>query len=199
MAVTKAEICNMALAHINQTNTTISNIDTDTGNTAVQCRIHYDNARRFVLADHDWNFAGKRVTLADIGSPSALWLYRYDYPSDCIRIREIQRLAKTDVEVPFEVTSLGDGSKLVIETDMPQAVCLYSWDVVVPSLFSPGFVTALSWFLASELAPALTGDRDVQQAALTVYNNYKKSAKAIDSSEGTPDVELVSPWEQART
>jgi len=199
MAVTKAQICNMALGHINQSGTTISNLDTDQGNTADQCRIHYDNARRFVLADHDWNFGGKRVALTDIGSPSALWTYRYDYPSDCLRIREIERLSKTDVAVPYEVSALGTGDKLVIQSDLASAICLYSWDVVLPTMFSPGFVTALSWYLASELAPALSGDRDIQQAALSVYDNYKRSAKAADSSEGLPDVEIDSPWEQART
>ena len=68
--VSKAQICNLGLAHLNQTGTQISNLDTDTGTTAIQCRIHYDIARRFVLADHNWNFATKRLALTDIGSPA---------------------------------------------------------------------------------------------------------------------------------
>lgn len=201
MAVTEAQICNLALAHIKQTQTTIANLDTDSGNTAVQCRIHYDVARQFVLADHNWNFATKRVALADISSdpmsPST-WAYRYDYPSDCLRIQEIERLSRSNVTVPFKVEAEDDGSGLSILTDMEDARVIYTYDISNAALFSPGFVQSLSWYLASELAPALSGDEKSQEAALTVYRNTVSAAYAIDSSEGEADIEIDSPWERAR-
>lgn len=198
MAVSKAQICNLALAHIKQTKTTISNLDTDNGNVAVLCRIHYDVARQFVLADHPWNFATKRVALTDIGSPPSDWVYRYDYPSDCLKFREIQRLAKTDAPIPFAVEAEDDGSGLSVLTDMSSAVGIYTWDVTNTALFSPQFVSALSWYMASELAPALSGSEKVQEAALTVYRNTMAAGQATDSSEGQADPELDSPWERAR-
>ncbi len=198
MAVSKAAICNMALAHIKQTKTTIANLDTDTGNTADQCRIHYDVARRFALADHNWNFATKRVTLADVGSPPATYTYRYDYPSDCLKVQEIQRLTKADVPVPYLIEAVEDGSKLSILTDMATAIGVYTWDVENVALFSPSFVTALSWLLASDLAPALSGSENVQESSLTVYRNYIAAAHAADSSEGKADDELTASWERAR-
>lgn len=199
-AVDKATICNLALAHIKQTQTPIANLDTDTGNTAIQCRTHYDIARRFVLADHNWNFATKRLALADVGSPPALWTYRYDYPSDCLRFREIQRLAKTDVPVPYLIE--GDGAEpiagLSLLTDMAAAVGVWTWDVETVALFSSGFVSAFAWYLASELAPAMSGSEKLQQAALTVYTNTMKGSQAVDSAEGEADEDLNSPWERAR-
>ena len=198
MAVSKAQICNMALAHIKQTKTTIANLDTDTGNTADQCRIHYDVARRFALADHNWNFATKRVTLADVGSPPATYTYRYDYPSDCLKVQEIQRLTKADVPVPYLIEAVEDGSKLSILTDMATAIGVYTWNVENVALFSPSFVTALSWLLASDLAPALSGSENVQESSLTVYRNYIAAAQAADSSEGKADDELTASWERAR-
>ena len=198
MAVSKAAICNMALAHIKQTKTTIANLDTDTGNPADQCRIHYDVARRFALADHNWNFATKRVTLADVGSPPATYTYRYDYPSDCLKVQEIQRLTKADVPVPYLIEAVEDGSKLSILTDMATAIGVYTWDVENVALFSPSFVTALSWLLASDLAPALSGSEKVQESSLTVYRNYIAAAQAADSSEGKADDELTASWERAR-
>jgi len=198
MAVSKAAICNMALAHIKQTKTTTANLDTDTGNTADQCRIHYDVARRFALADHNWNFATKRVTLADVGSPPATYTYRYDYPSDCLKVQEIQRLTKADVPVPYLIEAVEDGSKLSILTDMATAIGVYTWDVENVALFSPSFVTALSWLLASDLAPALSGSEKIQESSLTVYRNYSAAAHAADSSEGKADDELTASWERAR-
>jgi hypothetical protein len=198
MTVSKAQICNLALAHINQTETQISNLDTDTGTVAIQCRIHYDIARRFVLADHNWNFAKKRLALTDIGSPPSTWQYRYDYPSDCLKMREIERLTRQDVPVPFDIEDDGTDSGLSIVTDVDEAVGIYTRDVQNVSLFSPSFVTAFSWFLASELAPALTGDKEQQEASLTVYRNMMMAAQSTDSDEGTSDPELDSPWERAR-
>ncbi len=198
MAVSKAQICNLALAHIKQTKTTIANLDTDTGTVANQLRLHYDVARKFVLTDHDWNFCGLRVTLADVGSPPATWSYRYDYPSNAIKMRSIQRLAKTDTPVPYRIELLADGSKKSILSDLASAIGVFTADVENVGLFSPGFVSSLSWYLASEISPALSGDDKNQEAALTVYRNILAASQAIDSNEGEPDPDLSSPWERAR-
>ena len=201
MAVSEAQICNLALSHIKQTKSTIANLDTDTGNTATQCRIHYDVARQFVLTDHNWNFATKRVTLTDISSDPmspATWSYRYDYPSDCLRMQSIERASKTNTPIPFRVEAEDDGSGLSILTDTQDARAIYTWDVTNTTLFSPPFVSSLSWFLASELAPALSGSETIQEAALTIYRNTLIAAHAIDSAEGEADAELDASWERAR-
>tara|TARA_R110000824_G_scaffold15883_3_gene66592 strand:+ start:29340 stop:29960 length:621 start_codon:yes stop_codon:yes gene_type:complete len=201
MAVSVAQICNLALAHIKQTKTTIANLVTDTGNTAVQCRIHYDVARQFVLADHNWNFATKRVGLTDISSDPmspTTWGFRYDYPSDCLKIQEVERLLKTNTPVPYRIEAEDDGSGLSILTDLDEARAIYTFDATNATLFSPGFVQALSWYLASELAPALSGDETIQEAALTVYRNTLAGARAADSGEGEADAEIDSSWERAR-
>ena len=197
--VSKAQICNLALSHINQTETQISKLDTDTGNTAIQCRIHYDVAREFVLADHHWNFAKKRVVLTDIGSPPTNWVYRYDYPSDCLKMREIERLTRKDLPIPFGIEDDGSENGLSIVTDKDEATGIYTYNVQNVSLFSPGFVAALGWYLASELAPALSGDLKKQESTLAVYNRIMAAAEGTDSDEGEMDPELDSPWERART
>jgi len=200
MAVSQAQICNLALSHIHQTTTTIANLGTDTGNVAVQCRIHYDTARRFVLSDHYWNFATKRQTLASIGTPPALWAYRYDYPSDCVSsgFREIQRLSKDDAPVPYVVELEDNGFGLSVLTDMPNAVGIYTSDVENTVLFSPGFVQTFSRYLAASLAEALTGNLNVQQSQLSIYQGLKRSAMVADSNEGEFQHSYDSPWERAR-
>ena len=199
MATSKALICNLALAHINQTETQISNLDTDAGTIAIQCRIHYDVAREFVLADHHWNFAKKRVILTDIGTPPTNWSHRYDYPSDCLKMREIERITRSGLPTPFRVEDDGSESGLCIVTDQDTATGIYTYNVKNVSLFSASFVVAFGWYLASELAPALTGDFKKQESTLTVYGRMIAAAQATDSDEGTMDPELDSPWEQART
>lgn len=201
MSVSEAQICNLALAHIKQTKTTIANLDTDSGNTAVQCRIHYDPCRQFVLVDHNWNFSTRRVTLANISSDPmspVIWGFRYDYPSNCLKIQEIEPLNKSNSPTPFSIEQEDDGSGLSILTDQEDARISYTVDESNTSLFSPGFIKSLSWYLASELAPALTGSETIQEATLTVYRNTLIAGKAIDSGEGQQDPELDSPWERSR-
>jgi hypothetical protein len=201
MAVSEAQICNLALSYIKQTKTTIANLDTDTGNTAVQCRIQYDTCRQFVLTDHDWNFAARRVTLADISSDPmspVTWNFRYDYPSDCLKVRNIEPLLKTNDPVPFVIEQEDDGSGLSILTDLEDARLIYTTDVTNVTFFSPGFVKSLGWYLASEIAPALSGSEKIQEAAVTIYRNTIAAAQAVDSGEGQADPELDSPWERAR-
>ena len=38
---------------------------------------------------YDWNFATKRLALADTNNPPPDWQYAYQYPTDCVRITEI--------------------------------------------------------------------------------------------------------------
>jgi len=189
-----AQICNLALSHIELTETSIANLTTDTGAVATQCRIHYDVAREFVLADHDWGFAEAEVILADVGAPSKLWAYRYDYPSTCKKIREIQRLSPEDRPVPFKIQLIADGSKKSILTDMPQAVGIYTSDVTNTTLFSPGFTTALSWYLAAELVPALGGGTSLREQTLRVYQGMIAAAQAQDAQEQRPREEIDASW-----
>jgi len=197
-SVSKAQICNLALAHINQTETQISNLDTDTGTIAIQCRIHYDVAREFVLADHPWNFAKKDVVLTDIGNPPTSWLYRYDYPSDCLKMREIERYTRQSPPIPFQVQDDGSETGLCVVTDRCEATGIYTYNVKNVSLFSASFVSLLGWYLASELSPALVGDYKKQEAVLAVYGRMMAAAQGTDSDEGSSDAELDSPWERAR-
>lgn len=197
--VTVAQVCNLALAHLNQTQSQISNLDTDTGTTAIQCRIHYKPSLEYVLTNHDWQFAAKRVTLAEISpAPPTTWQFRYDYPSDCLKIRRLERGTRPGKVMPFIIEDDGTGSGLSILTDVEQATALYTWRAESPSLWTPGFAVAFSWYLAAELCPALTGDREMQKGAYEVYQSTATSAAAIDSQEQWQDDELDSPWERAR-
>ncbi len=191
------QICNLALMHIKQSRTLISNLVTDTGKTADVCREHYDVCRRFVQADHNWNFCTQRVALTDIGSPPATWSFRYDYPSSCLKFRSIQADDRT-TQIPYVVELKPDGSGMSILTDRSQAVGVFTQNVTNAALFSPGFVTALSWYLASEIAPALSEDNSMQEAALTVYRNMLITAEQSDSNEEEADAEPASAWDRAR-
>ena len=192
MAVTKAAICNLALAHLQITDISIANLDTDEGDVAVQCRLHYDVARRAALYDHNWNCATRREQLALLEENSADFLYRYSLPTDYLKIQEIQRPTRNSLPIEYKVET--DGVRQTLLTNEQNAVAVLTFDLENTSLFSPGLVTSFGWALAAELAPALTGDLELQQMALTVYQNTSRAAEANDSGEGLPDPEIDAPW-----
>ena len=81
------EICNRALSYIG--NSRSINSLTEASKEAGECSLHFEACRDAVLSDFDWNFATKRVALADTSNPPPDWEYAYQYPSDCLRITEI--------------------------------------------------------------------------------------------------------------
>ena len=196
--VSREQICNLALAHIHETQNKLVNFDTDLGTIPDNCRIHYDPARRFVLADALWNFATTRLVLTDIGNPPTGWAYRYQYPSDCLRFQEIQRDVRQSTPIQYKVEYDRSNSAVSILTDLEAATGVYTWDVENPALFTPGFVKALGYYLASELAFAVAADDDLQKSRFQIYRAHYGPARAQDSNEEQDDGELDSPWERAR-
>ena len=81
------EICNRALSNIG--NSRSINSLNEASKEADQCSLHFDACRDAALADFDWNFATKRLALADTNNPPPDWQYAYQYPTDCVRITEI--------------------------------------------------------------------------------------------------------------
>lgn len=198
MVVTQTQICNLALAHIKQTQVTISNLDTDKGRVGTILRLHYDISRQFVLSDHKWNFATSRRSLALISNPvTGNWGYQYWYPNDCINLREIET-SISNSPVPFEVENYENDSKCVF-TNADKAIGVFTSDITNPRVFSIGFVNALSWYLASEIAPALSEDMQVQESCLTIYKNTLIKSKRMDSNEGESDIAPNAPWDMVRT
>ena len=61
------DICNLALAHLGD-DATISSIDPPEGSAqAEHCKRFYTSARDTLLQLHPWNFASKRIALAELG------------------------------------------------------------------------------------------------------------------------------------
>ena len=65
------EICNRALSNIG--NSRSINSLTEASKEAGECSLHFEACRDAVLSDFDWNFATKRVALADTSNPPPDW------------------------------------------------------------------------------------------------------------------------------
>lgn len=159
----EVDICNLALARLGDS-ATVSSISPPEGSAqAEHCKRFYPIARDALLELHDWHFATRRKTLAAISGSWAPWAYAYAPPADCLRIVAIlpPESAETDAQ-PFE-RELGPVGEAVILTNQDEAVARYVAKVTDTTRFSPLFVDALAWLLASHLAgPLLKGDAGIK-------------------------------------
>lgn len=191
------QICNIALMRIGSSRTI--NSLSEQSKQADICNVFYESARDAVLSDFDWNFASKRVVLADLGTPSTDWQFAYRYPTDCSRIIEIMtpgiRFPAPGMRITYEVGADSDGTGKIIYTNQPEAQLLYVGKITDPNMFDSLFSDALSWRLAAELAMPLSASGDLGNKALQMYNAVILSAGARSMNESeeppVPESELT--------
>jgi hypothetical protein len=142
----EVDICNLALSHFGQ-DASIDAIDPPDGSVeAEHCSIFYPIARDQQLELMPWTFATQRAALTEVTNDRDDWGYRYVLPTGCIKPRIVLPDGYTSTEddgVPFERE--GDS----IYANESGATLVYTFRQTDPTKFNPGFVTALSWLLAS--------------------------------------------------
>lgn len=193
-------ICNIALSRLGNSRT-INSLQ-EQSKEANLCSLHYDDALDEVLSDFDWNFATKRVALADTGLPPPDWQFAYRYPTDCMRISNIlvpgMRNPPERMRIEYFVGSDSDGTGKLIYTDQPEAWLMYVSRVTDPNMFDGLFRSALSWKLASEIGMPLATAPNLVQNALTMYSQIIRSAGSHSMNESQEPVEPESEFTNAR-
>jgi len=201
------DICNLALGHLGDV-ATIASIDPPEGSAqAEHCARFYPIARDALLEMHAWSFSTKRVQLAQLGSGWPEWSYSYAQPSDALVMIAVLPPSSTDdystvatgvqisaggsyVPQPFSCEINADGAD-VIYTDQAEAVLRYTALVTDTTKFSPLFIVALSWQLASMMAgPILKGDAGAAEAKRCAAMAQAYLAKAKESDAGQRRINL---------
>jgi hypothetical protein len=185
MATSVVQIVNNALVRIGA-NSIISL--TENSEAARAANVIYEQVRDATLRDHIWNFAVKRVQLAqDVAAPAFEYSYQYALPADCLRVLQMQE--KTMV---YKI----EGRKLL--TDEGTAKIIYLSRVSDPNEFDAMFVEALSARLAAELSIPLAESSTLYQNMMEVYRMKITDARSIDGQEsGEPNI-VADTWLDSR-
>ena len=198
-SISEVRICRMALSHVGA-DTSIESITEDSPE-AKQCNVWYTFSRKQTLAVFDWNFARKRQTLATHSeAPPANWAYRYQYPSDCVKLRFLPNPAgpKADA-IPFEVELSSDGETKTILTNLDCAGAVYTFDLVSTFLFSEMFVEMFSLALASHICIPITTDRGLKKDILDEFRQLARLAPAVNANERVEDAPRDAEHIRGRT
>ena len=220
---TEVDICNLALAHLGD-DATIASLSPPEGSAqAEKAARFYPIARNNLLEMHTWNFAAKRGNLALTTNTLDQWDYAYVAPADMMNpVAIISPSSQNDYatrmsagDTPGGITSNYAPTIVAgqytpqhfavegtyIYTNQENAMLRYQAYVTDPSIFSPLFVTTLSWHLASMLAgPIIKGDQGMAEAkrSTQMMQGYLTQAKQSDNLHRDITVEHIVPWTSGR-
>ena len=190
----QVDICNLALARIGSEN--IISIDDDSKR-AKTLKAVYDLVRDIVLADHPWNFATTRKTLALLAlAPEFGYSYAYEMPTDpfCLRMLGIVGVSSANVDPNIEYKI--EGRQLL--TNAKPCQIKYISQVTIEGVFTPSFCSAFSLRLAAEVAYKITGNAALKSEAMKEYLMELSKAKSQDAQEDTPEAWESTSWADSR-
>lgn len=196
MAASVVQICNLALGHTGS-KSVIEDLDEKSPQAKI-CKQFYDPARMQVLEAYDWDFARRRRALAlhNDAPPAGIWTWRYQYPADCLKFREIENPSRefaTDA-IPFKVEASVDGESMSILTDMDRATGIYTFDQKVAAMFSWTFVQAFSLYLGGLICPQLTGQKDRTDYLIKRANDVIVTAATLNANENVDSKPRDTAW-----
>lgn len=198
----EVDICNLALSRLGD-EASVASINPPEGSAqASHCARFYPVARDALLELHSWGFATRRAALALLSSGWPEWDYAYAQPADALNILAVVPSGAKDDYAPQEFAcEVNEAGAAVIYTDQENAVLRYTGLVTDTTRFSPLFVTALSWHLASMLAgPLLKGDAGAAEGkrCAQMAQAYLAQAKESDSNQRRARPTHTPPWMGAR-
>jgi len=220
---TEEDIANLALSHLGDTATVVSLNPPEGSAQSEHAARFYPIARDTLLEMHPWRFSTRRIALAQLTSNWPEWDFAYAKPSDALKVWAVlppdasddnSAPAKLTADIiptgmqgwgvytpkPFTMEVDASGAE-VIYTDQDNAVARYSVVVTDTSRFSPLFVMALSWHLASMLAgPVIKGDAGAAEAkrAEGMMQVYLSRARESDADQQLQRVKHNVDWMTGR-
>lgn len=185
MPITQTEICNLAIARVGGKQ--ILTVDDDIEEARL-CKKFYPMVRNRLLRSHPWNFAIKRVQLAEIDEePLFGFDHQYQLPNDSLRVLEIN-----DPEEEYKIEGR------TVQTDATTANARILFEQTDESQWDANFVDVMSCALAVELAYPITQSRETQESLMKETEKRLREARSFDAQEGVLDQVSASSWLNSR-
>lgn len=189
--LTSAIVVNAALEQI-AAQTTISTL-TDGSPAANAANVIYAPTIQLMLRELDPDFARytHALTLSGAATPIPPWAFEYDYPDDCVRLRQVRPPASGTgslsdpndpipirANVAFDIIS-GANTKVIL-TNQVNALAVYTSLTVAEAQWDSVFADAVIRRLANPLAMALSGRPDFAEKILMQSAQMAQTAEAVD-------------------
>lgn len=199
------KVANKSLSHLGISQR-LDNLAIDPQAEADMLRLHWADDVEATLRDFPWPFATRYVepTLVDGAADDPVngdWTFSYRVPDDCVFVRRILHPGmKREYDpnpIQFRIGSDDDG--LVIYTDQEDATIEYTFRPVCPAgLGDALFREALSWRLASHLAPSQARNKLTSDDCMKFYGLTLAQARQAAANESQRAKDGDAPWHQGR-
>jgi len=180
--MTSTDICNLALSYLAKGRIISMTQETEE---ARQCAMHYDHCRRLLLRSYRWGFSRRTEKLALSASTVPGWEFVYGYPSNCLSVRfvfEEEGASRREFDRDEYEIAVVEGVK-VLCSNVENAWCEYTEDVVEVSKMSEEFVEALARYLAASMAMVITGNAEMMNTNYQLMQHALMQAQTEDARE----------------
>lgn len=182
------EISNNALIKLGAG--TITSLSEDSPSANV-CNARYDSVRDMELRAHPWNFAVKRVVLAESTSAPAFGLAnQFALPSDFLRLLP----PNFPNDLDWQIENGGDGVIYIRTNDTSALQVRYIARIVDPNQFDVLFREALACSLAMEICEKITQSNSKYEAISKNYIRVIREARRINAFENIAQEPPESTW-----
>jgi hypothetical protein len=180
------DIVNLAVLKLYQG--AITSIQDPNNNAAGAALLIYDQCRRSLIRNFEWNFARMRAfaPLVPTYIPAFDYLYAYARPTDLLRIqfigydRERFDVGRHELQQNYILTNLEPANSLTPDPSIP---IIYSQDVSDVTQMDALFIDVLVLSMASELCMPITGDVNLLGALEAKLKQKLAEAVAINHQE----------------
>ena len=187
MALTTLDVANGALIKLGVADPIVS-LDDET-KPARLCKNRIEPCKRALLRYHPWNFAIKRVTLANLADEPAFgYTYQAQLPSDFLRVVQVD-----DRRTSYRI----EGGKLLSHETAIELRYVYDFGSNY-SAADPLFIECLSLWLANDIALALTQDSAIKDRAAQELQMALSKARFVDATEEPAEELRADGWDNAR-
>jgi len=190
MATSVIEICNNALLDLGED--VIMSLG-DESKAAGLCNHRWPAVGDAVLRAHPWDCAMAQAELAaGAAAPLWKWEYKYNLPTDFLRIIQI---VGQDGQ---EVTDWEIQSGIILCNETAPIYISYVRREDDPKKFDSLLDEALSARLAATLTYPLSGSTSLAQSYWTIYQEKLTEARGVDAREGVPESVTPVSWMGAK-
>jgi hypothetical protein len=171
---TQLDLCNRALAMAGTRSQITDLVSSPEG---LYCGLLYDEFRDFMLREGDYDFAMSEVALVP-GSAANGWAFGYEYPPNCIRVRQVLPAVLT----PFDPQPMQWNASVgnVILTILPAYSAIITTNAVPEDNWDALFTDAFVRLLASGLFMALENRIEAHKMSIEEALQFAAQANVRD-------------------
>lgn len=152
---------------------------------AIQCELYWDRARRAALRDFPYNFATRRVRLAEKPMPEEYadqWRFAYAWPDKALKVVRVHGSMQSLCARDFSVRNVGSENVILTNEDAARADIIFDQEDI--SLWDDLFVMAMARKLACLIStPLIKNNQAKLQELEQLYQAAIPQADAQNASE----------------